>query len=432
MSDPRDPSVDPGDPVLRVHLDSLGCRLNQAEIERIAAELTAAGHRLVPTVEECDWAVLNTCTVTHRAARDSRQRLGRIHRLNPLAHIAITGCWSTLEAQQAAAYPGVVHLVPNEDKEHLASLIAGVAPVASDRVRSAIPGSRRRARAFIAAQDGCDQACTYCLTTVARGASRSVGLDGVLADARAAQAGGVGELVLCGVQLSDWGRDLPGRPHLGVLVGAVLEAVDTPRIRLSSLEPWGLPDGLFERWDDPRLCRWLHLPLQSGCDATLARMGRPYRRRQALEVVQRARAAIPTLALRTDVMVGFPGETKSEFATSLAWFEALELADAHVFTYSPRPGTRAETMAEPVPHALAKERRLRVLEVTERSRRRFRQALVGSRQDVLWVRSEPSPDGWLLRGLTDQGVPVRGVADRDLWAQRSAVVVGQAGVEIVP
>ena len=398
----------------------------------MAAQLRAAGHRLVATVEECDWAVLNTCTVTHKAARDSRHRLRRIHRLNPLAHIAITGCWSTLEAQQAADFPGVVHLVPNDHKDQLAELIAGALPVEAHRVRAAIPGSRRRARAFIAAQDGCDQACAYCLTTVARGPSRSVLLERILADARSAEAGGAGELVLCGVQLSDWGRDLPGRPHLGVLVDALLEATAGPRIRLSSLEPWGLPGDLFERWADPRLCRWLHLPLQSGCDGTLARMGRPYRRRQALDLVRVARAAIPALALSTDVMVGFPGETDAEFAASLAWFEALELADAHVFTFSPRPGTRAETMAEPVPRALAQERRLQVLEVTDRSCERFRQGLLGSHQDVLWVRSSQSADGWRLRGLTDHGVPVRGEADRDLWAQRSAVVLGQAGVELVP
>ena len=398
----------------------------------MAAQLRAAGHRLVASVEECDWAVLNTCTVTHKAARESRQRLRRIHRRNPLARIAITGCWSTLEAQQAADFPGVVHLVPNERKDQLAELIAGALPVEAHRVRTAIPGSRRRARAFIAAQDGCDQACAYCLTTVARGPSRSVLLERILADARAAEAGGAGELVLCGVQLSDWGRDLPGRPHLGELVDALLEATDAPRIRLSSLEPWGLPGGLFERWDDPRLCRWLHLPLQSGCDATLARMGRPYRCRQALDVVRGARAVIPTLALSTDVMVGLPGETEAEFAASLAWFEALELADAHVFTFSPRPGTRAETMADPVPSTVAQERRLRVMEVTEGSRQRFRQGLLGAQQDVLWVRSTQTADGWCLQGLTDHGVPVGGEADRDLWAQRSAVVLGQAGVELIP
>ena len=405
---------------MRVYLDCLGCRLNQAELERMAAQLRAAGCELVPSAEDCEQVVLNTCTVTHRAARDSRARVRQLHRANPSARIAVTGCWSTLEAQAAAALPGVQLVVPNAEKDQLAALLCQ--DQGRPRARLPIPGSRRRARAFLQIQDGCDQACAYCLTTQARGPSRSTPLRTIVAELRAAEAGGALEAVLCGVQLSDWGRVLPGSPNLSSLLDTLLASSAIPRLRLSSLEPWGLPTDLFQRWTDARLCRQLHLPLQSGCDATLARMARPYRRAQASELIRQARAWIPELALSTDILVGFPGETEAEFTQTLAWLAQLNLADAHVFTFSPRPGTRAASMPDPVPSAVARERRLAVMEQVERSRRRYRQRLIGTTQAVLWVSARADDGGtWQLGGLTDHGVPVRATAGADLWNQLSPV-----------
>ncbi len=404
----------------RVFLDSLGCRLNQAEIERIAAELTAAGHTLVPSPEACDWAVVNTCTVTHRADADSRARLRRVHRLNPLARIIATGCWSTVEAAAAAELAGVVHVVPNGDKASIAALLGE--PDSPPGPRAAIPGPRRRARAFLAVQDGCDRACAYCLTTLARGPSRSASAARVVADAQRAETGGAGELVLCGVQLSGWGRDLPGRPHIGDLLDALLDATASPRIRLSSVEPWGLPPDLFERWDNPRLCRQLHLPLQSGCDATLARMGRPYRRDQAAALIASARRRIPQLAVTTDVLVGFPGETEDDHRASLDWLVAVAPADVHVFPYSPRPGTRAARLPEPVPTELARARRREVLDALAPARGAFRQGLSGTGQEVLWVHGASQPGGrWELSGITDHGVPVRAASAAERWGLRDVV-----------
>jgi threonylcarbamoyladenosine tRNA methylthiotransferase MtaB len=416
-----------------VHLCALGCRLNQAELEGLAAALRAAGHRLVPTPDQADWVVLNTCTVTHRADADSRAMLRRIHRQAPQARIAVTGCWSEVNPSQAADLPGVDLVVSNADKSALAGLLGPVSMGPVEAARAPIPGPRRRARAFLAVQDGCDQACAYCLTTIARGPARSTPLPELLAQAQAAEAGGAGELVVCGVQLSSWGHDLPGRPHLGALLDALLAGTTTSRIRLSSLEPWGLPGDLFARWADPRLCRQLHLPLQSGCDATLARMGRPYRRGDAADLIAQARAHIPQLALTSDVMVGFPGENEAEFAESCAWLEALLLADVHVFTFSPRPGTPAADMPDPVPVPAARKRRQLVLERLAPAREAFRRSLLASTQDVLWVRSAPAPGGgWDLRGLTDHGVPVQARSDRDRWRGRSEVVLGRDGVEILP
>ncbi len=415
---------------LRVYLDSLGCRLNQAELERIAAGLVAAGHSLVASPEACDWAVVNTCTVTHRADADSRGRVRRIHRLNPLASIVVTGCWSTIHDRDAAELSGVVHVVPNLDKAGLVELLGP--PGGTISARAPIPGPRRRARAFLAVQDGCDQACSYCLTTIARGPARSVPAERVLAEARRAEAGGAGEIVLCGVQLASWGQDLPGRPHIGELLDALLAGTTTPRIRLSSLEPWGLPPDLFDRWADHRVCRQLHLPLQAGCDGTLARMARPYRRAEAQALIAAARAAIPQLALTTDVLVGFPGETDADHLDSLAWFAELAPADVHVFPYSPRAGTPAVSLPDPVAPDRARDRRRQALDVLAPARDAFRASLVGTTQDVLWVRSTQRSDGrWELRGVSDHGVPVTAVADEDRWGQRSAVVLGVGGLGVL-
>ena len=411
---------------LRVHLDSIGCRLNQAEIERLASQLRAAGHTLVPTPEACDWAVLNTCTVTGRADADSRARLRRIHRRNPLARVAVTGCWSTVHGELAATFPGVVHVVANGAKDGLVALLGDTSLCASEDLppRAAIPGGRRRARAFLAVQDGCDQACAFCLTTVARGSSRSVPTERVLAELNAAEAGGASEVVLCGVQLAAWGRDLPGSPQLGQLLDAVLASAQLARVRLSSLEPWGLVPGLLDRWAQPGLCPQLHLPLQAGCDATLARMGRPHRRSDVDRIVRRARASDPGIAITADILVGFPGETPAEFSEGLVWFEQLGLADAHVFTFSPRPGTRAAKMPDPIDVAVARERRLRVLGAVDPSRRSFRRGLVGRTVDVVWVASTAAAPGrWGLRGITEHGVPVVAEAGEDRWASRERAEV---------
>ncbi len=417
---------------VRVYLTALGCRLNQAEIERMAARLQAAGHRLVAEPGDADWVVVNSCTVTGRADADSRALLRRLHREAPAARIAVTGCWSTLQAERAAASPGVALVVANRDKESLVERIApGVG--AAEGAREAIPGPRRRARAFLAVQDGCDRACAFCLTTQARGPSRSSSMASVVASARAAEAGGAQELVLCGVQLAAWGRDLPGRLSLADLVEALLAGTEQARLRLSSLTPWGLPEGLLYSWRHPRLCPSLHLSLQSGCDATLARMARGGDRASAAALIERARDVIPGLAVSADLLVGFPGETEGELEETLAWVEALDLADAHVFGFSPRPGTVAATLHGQVPGDRIRARRAAVLAVVEGTRRRFRAALVGEHADVIWVGHRVQDDGsFLLQGVDERGVPVRALADQDRWGQRERVrIVGLDGDDVL-
>ncbi len=403
---------------MKVYLDSVGCRLNQSEIERMALQLLQSGHTLVGCPEESDLVIINTCTVTSAAASDSRNRTRRAHRRNPEAQIVLTGCWSELEPSSAAELPGVVKVIPNATKDHLIPNLLSISPGFFDDkplVRQPIPGNRRRTRAFIKVQEGCDNHCTYCITTIARGPAWSVPLHRILRDVQAAVAGGVKEIVLTGVQLSAYGRDLADGASLTSVVQTILTETDIPRIRLSSLEPWRIDDDLFLLWENPRLCRQIHLPLQSGCISTLQRMGRPIRPAAFEKLVHTARQAIPGLAVTTDMIVGFPGESEEEFAESIRFMRAMRFAGAHIFTYSPRPGTLAARMPGVIPAHIAHARGQQLREVAALSAQRYRSQFLGKTMTVLWETQRESPqNGYLFTGLTDNYLRVFTACDRDI------------------
>jgi threonylcarbamoyladenosine tRNA methylthiotransferase MtaB len=404
---------------MNVFLDSVGCRLNQSEIERIGRQIRRAGHTLVSRPEHSDLVVLNTCTVTSAAAADSRAKTRRAHRENKDAQILLTGCWSTLEPKAARNLPGVVDIVPNHRKDELVQELLDLPQAFFDRepiARKPLPGIRGRTRAFIKVQDGCDNHCTFCLTTVARGPARSLSPRRVLREVRAAQAGGALEVVLTGVQLSAYGQDLHPELDLADLVRAILHASDVPRVRLSSLEPWGLPEDFFQLWSNPRLCRHLHLPLQAGCDRTLRRMGRPISTASFAQLVQTARQAIPGLAVSTDVIVGFPGERESEFETSRRFVQEMAFSDAHVFTYSPRPETAAVRLSDRVHPSIAKERSASMRATVAQSARAFESRWIGKDVQVLWESvSGVESEGWHGRGRTDNNLRVHARSGRRLW-----------------
>lgn len=426
---------------MNVYLDSIGCRLNQSEIERLGSHFRLAGHSLVATPEDSDLVVVNTCTVTAAAAADSRSRSRQAHRRQPQAAIVLTGCWSTLEPEAAASLPGVAHVVPNSHKDQLVPDLLGMSPQAFEHQsveRSPLPGNRWRTRAFIKVQDGCDNHCTFCIARVARGPSRSEKLSRVLDDIQAAIQGGAKEVVLTGVQLSGYGRSPAGSTNLATLVRAILRHTDVPRLRLSSLEPWGLTDELLELWADPRICPHLHLPLQSGCQVTSRRMGRRITPEAFAALVEQARAAIPDLCVTTDLMVGFPGESEDEFQQSLSFVDRMAFARAHVFIYSSRPGTPAAHLPGQVPIPLAQDRsrilRLRV----ERSAQAYRSQFLGRVVSVLWESSTDLTDGTVrLSGLTANYLRVYVLGSRDLVNQVSQVrLTGSDGdgvlAELVP
>ena len=403
---------------MKIFLDTIGCRLNQAEIESLARQFRAAGHEVVASAAEADLAVVNTCTVTSQAAADSRSAIRRASRLG-VNSIAVTGCWATLEPEAAASLPGVVRVVPNQQKDSLASDLLGLPQEFFDLeplARQPLPGLHSRTRAFIKAQDGCDNACTFCITTRARGPSRSRPLEAVLADVRSALDGGAKEIVLTGVHLGAWGLDFEIPRRLSDLVAALLARGSILRLRLSSLEPWDLDADFFALWSDATLCRHLHLPLQSGSAGVLRRMSRQTTPGAFADLVKRARACIPEVAITTDVITGFPGETEAEFAETVEFIRGLDFAGGHVFTYSARPGTAAALMSGQVRHEVRKERNAILRGVFAESAERYRRKFLGQTLSVLWESTDQLSDsGWRMEGLTDNYLRVTAPAPEPRW-----------------
>lgn len=411
---------------MKVYLDSIGCRLNQSEIEKFAMQLRAAGHMVVGSAAEADWVVVNTCAVTAEAASDSRQKVRQAARAG-VQDITVTGCWATLEPQAALALPGVKQVVTNDLKEHLVAERLGVPLEQFDLeplAREPLPGLRQRTRAFLKVQDGCDNHCTFCITRLARGRGRSRSVEEVLMDARMAQAGGVKEIVLTGVHLGSWGQDFSPSLHLYDLVSALLRETNLPRIRLSSLEPWDLDERFFSLWQSPRLCRHLHLPLQSGCAETLRRMARKTSPESFMRLVEMARKAAPEMAITTDVIVGFPGESETEFRESLAFVREVGFAGGHVFNYSARPGTPAARLPGAVPPEIRRRRSATMREVLQEASRNFAAQFFGQVVEVLWESTDGvGPDGWRLHGMTDHALRLSALYGQPLWNEISRVRV---------
>jgi threonylcarbamoyladenosine tRNA methylthiotransferase MtaB len=402
---------------MRIFLDSVGCRLNQSEIERIARQLQADGHTLVSSPQEADVAILNTCAVTGQATSDSRQKVRQIYRAGT-KQVLVTGCWATLEPEKVAAMAGVTRIVTNQDKDDL----PGLFPAAQVDISAQTPGEkddistpRHRTRTFLKVQDGCDNRCTFCVTSLARGKSRSRPLEDVVADIQIASREGAQEVVLSGVHLGSWGHDLDGKLSIRRLIGAILQETDLPRLRLSSIEPWDLDEDFFELWQNPRLCRHLHLPLQSGCDSTLRRMARRTNQRTYHDLIASARKYCPQIAITTDIIVGFPGETEGEFADSQAFIGSLNFAGGHVFTYSARPGTAAALMPEQVPIQIRKARNAAIRQVFTEAGMRYRNAFINQTLMVLWETAKQTPDGWVLSGLSDNYIKVSAKSKKCLW-----------------
>lgn len=414
---------------MKVFLDTIGCRLNQSEIEMFATQFRAAGHIIVSSSAEADLVVINTCAVTTQAASDSRQKIRQAAR-DPArsagkGQLLVTGCWSTLDPSTAQAMQGVTHVVPNLEKDRL---VAGLLELPLELfdlepvVREPLPGARLRTRAFIKVQDGCDNHCTFCVTRIARGPGRSHEVARIMRDVNAALAGGAHELVLTGVHLGSWGQDFSPPQHLYDLVETILREAQPPRLRLSSLEPWDLDERFFSLWANPHLCRHLHLPLQSGSASTLRRMARKTTPESFARLVEMARKSSPDIAVTTDIIVGFPGETELQFEESLEFARAMNFAHGHVFTYSARPGTAAAQMPGQIPPELRKQRNAQMRAMIAESTERYRLRFVSSEVDVLWEATDAfGPDGWRLHGLTENNLPVTVNYPQRLWNQLSRV-----------
>lgn len=411
---------------MKIYLETIGCRLNQSEIENMARQFRAAGHEILASAAGADMAVVNTCAVTSEAASDSRGKIRQMARIG-VREIIPTGCWTTLQPREAAALPNVSQVVTNDQKDNLVSSVLNLPGEIFDAepiAREPLPGLHRRTRAFIKVQDGCNNHCTFCITTVARGEGRSRPLADVISDIQIALAGGAKEIVLTGVHLGSWGQDF-GR-HLRDLVEAILRETDVPRLRLSSLEPWDLDAGFFSLWEDRRLMPHLHLPLQSGSASTLKRMARKTTPDSFRELLRAARAVLPDIAITTDLIAGFPGETEDEFAETLDFVREMDFAGGHVFTYSPRPGTAAARLKGQVRPEVRKKRNHILHDVLEESAKAYRRKFVGRKMSVLWESvSELNEWGWQMEGWTENYLRVVAQFPSPRWNEVDEVLLAE-------
>ncbi len=415
---------------MNIFLDMVGCRLNQSELEIYARQFRMAGHTLVPGPADADVTVINTCCVTAAAESDSRQKTRQAARRGS-RQVIVTGCLATLKPREIASLPGVTQVIDNAGKDNLVLTILNLPPGSFDQAglpRQPIPGSRLRTRAFIKVQDGCDNACTYCITRLARGPGRSRPVKEILGDVDHAVQGGCKEIVLTGVHLGSWGADFQSPAQLDVLIRAILNHSDVPRLRLSSIEPWDITAGFFDLWQDSRMCRHLHLPLQSGCPSTLKRMGRKITTEQFAGLVSDARQSIPGVAITTDIITGFPGETEAEFTESCRFVDEIGFANGHVFTFSPRLGTAAVNLPGQVPPTLARQRNARMRQIFLESATTYRSRHVGDCLHVLWDKARQVEDQlWQLSGLSGNYLRVR--ATHTLPCRNEIMPVRIAAVE---
>src|SRR5574341_585410 len=408
----------------KVYLSALGCKLNESELESWARGFAGGGCEIVDSPAEADICVLNTCTVTHVAARKSRQTARQLSRANPNARLVLTGCYASIAPEKARALPNVALIVPNADKDRLVALAGellrdpryqmtetgcrlpeavsgelasanskfGTQNSQSQSPNHALPLPISRTRAFVKIQDGCNMSCTYCIIPLARGRERSRPLDEIVSEVNALITVGYKEIILTGVQISVYENNGDKLHGLNDLVTAILTETDVPRLRLTSIAPWDLDQSLLDLFSDARLCRHLHLSLQSGSDAVLHRMRRPYTTAQFARVVELAREKIPDVGITTDVIIGFPGEGEVEFEQSLRFVGQMGFSRVHVFPYSARAGTLAATLPLHVSDAVKESRAKQMQALADASARAFARKFVGRTMQVLWENAEQISD----------------------------------------
>jgi threonylcarbamoyladenosine tRNA methylthiotransferase MtaB len=372
---------------MKVHLKTLGCRLNEAELETWAQAFQKSGHQITKQAEAAQLIVINSCAVTQDAARKSRQLIRRIHRDNPQAKLVVSGCYATLNEDEAASLLGVDLIVSNKDKDQLVEKTLTELNMDSMPVLSTEPGeislfTRGRQRAFVKVQDGCRYRCTFCIVTVARGEESSRPVQAVIDEINALHQQGITEVILTGVHLGGYGSDLGN--NLSDLIKAILAETTIPRLRLGSLEPWELPSDFFELFNNPRLMPHLHLPLQSGSDTVLRRMARRCKTEEFSVIVSQLRAKIPHFNITTDIIVGFPGETEEEWEDSFNFIKQIGFGHIHIFTYSKREGTKAAGLPNQVNNEVKKQRSRELHELAEEMKQAFSASNVGNEFPVLW------------------------------------------------
>ena len=398
-----------------VSFATLGCRLNQVDTRVLQTMLEARGFKTVDFDEPADVVVVNTCTVTARAEFSDRQMIRRAARVSPDATLVVTGCWAQTSPNEVAALSGVDLVVGNADKDRLPDLLEGagaarthVSDIKRARISETAPVARwhGRSRAFLKVQDGCQHRCAFCVVPLARGSSRSLDPKVVLDQARLLVESGHLEIVLTGVDLGHYGADLVPRTTLAALLRSLVEIPGLRWVRLSSLLPAYFTPELIEMvTGSPVVAPHFHIPLQSGSARVLRLMRRPYDARMYRALIERLVAARPGLGLGADVIAGFPGESESDFAETMACVEALPFSYLHVFPYSPRKGTEAVGLGGELDQRTIARRSRALRELGRAKSDAFRGRLVGTTQDVLVLETRERATGALV-GLTGNYVEV--------------------------
>lgn len=406
---------------------TLGCKVNQYESEAVLEQFLKQGYTQTEFSEPADVYVVNTCTVTHLSDRKSRQMIRRAKQMNPQAVLVVMGCYTQTNPKAVLDIPDVDIVIGTKERTQAASLVerflaehklinlveelsndCGFEPLSIDG------SGQPHTRAVLKVQDGCNQFCSYCIIPYARGRIRSRSVEDTVKEATRLVKAGFRELVLTGIHLASWGKD-SGEGNLLTLLQALQQVEGLCRIRLGSLEPT-LCDETFvcgvAQLD--KVCHHFHLSLQSGSDATLKRMNRKYTTEMYAEAVANIRRAMPEAAITTDVIVGFPGETEEEFAQTVAFLNAISLADAHIFKYSPRQGTPAAKMPCQIPPATKEARSKELLKLSETSKQQFESAYIGKQE---WVLFEQETEHGVYEGKTQNYITVTVNSDQLLTGQ---------------
>ena len=372
---------------MHIHFKTLGCRLNEAETELWARQFQAEGHDIVQGSDTADLIVLNSCAVTSEAVRKSRRLIRRIHRENPKAKMVVSGCYATLNQQEVAETLGVDLIVNNNEKNNLVELTSRQLDVPTMPILATEPGMgalfrRGRQRAFVKVQDGCRYRCTYCIVTLARGEETSRSIAEIVSEINRLEQEDIKEVILTGVHLGGYGSDLG--TNLQQLIEAVLTHTSIPRIRLGSLEPWDLQPSFFKLFGGTRLLPHLHLPLQSGSDAVLKRMARRCDTLEFKKIVRQLKAGVPEFNITTDIIVGFPGESEQEWSETLEYVEGIGFGHVHIFSYSPRVGTKAAGLSNQIPKSIKKQRSKQLHKLAESMKLKTFNRNLDQIEPVLW------------------------------------------------
>lgn len=391
---------------------TLGCKVNQADTASMENLFLRSGHQLVSFDGEADVYIINTCVVTNTGQRKSRQTIHRAIRKNPNALIVVTGCYPQTAAEEVKDIAGVDMIIGNQDRAQIVQLVeerlahrqtdtldAVHKLTASTAFEEMAAGDiTDKTRAFLKIQEGCNQFCTYCIIPYARGPLRSRSLESIRTETQRLISAGFKEIVLIGIHLGCYGKENPDGPTLYDAVKTVLDVPGVQRLRLGSLESVEVePRLLTLMQEDARFCRHLHLPLQSGCDKTLQAMHRPYTTAKFKTLLADIKTRVPDIAITTDVIVGFPGETEADFETTCKFAESCGFSKMHIFPFSARKGTPAEKFAGAVTEAVKKERADILGRIDETMHKTFLQDMVGQKAEVLF--EQPAGEDY-FEGLT--------------------------------